>query len=109
MRKIIVVSLFIFIAFSCQSNKKEKTIPIENSTLYYFIRHAEKDRTDKTNNDPELTDIGIQRAKNWAVYFEDIVLDQVFSTNYKRTKQTASYTADKQGIIMLPYHPEKII
>ena len=39
-------------------------------TTYYLVRHAEKDRTDKTNSNPELTQKGMQRAVQWSQAFE---------------------------------------
>ena len=88
MCKIIFAPLLFFVVFSCQSIKKEKADLEGKNTIYYFIRHAEKDRTDLKNKDPELTEIGIQRAKKWADYFDNIDLDLIYSTNYKRTRQT---------------------
>ena len=77
----------------------------EANTTYYLIRHAEKDRTDKTNRDPELNDKGIERAKKWAEYFKDIDLNLIFSTDYKRTMQTAKPTADSKGLDIYSYNP----
>lgn len=85
------------LAFACQKNTTPKKtnfwydIPSEEAktTTYYFIRHAEKDRSDKTNRDPFLTEKGLERANLWATYFKDHPIEQIFSTNYTRTIQTA--------------------
>ncbi|MFT5212844.1 MAG: 2,3-bisphosphoglycerate-dependent phosphoglycerate mutase, partial [Patiriisocius sp.] len=46
MKKILFLFVFIFTLFgSCSS---------EETTTYYLIRHAEKDRTDKINKNPDL-------------------------------------------------------
>ena len=103
MRSILFLSLILFLSISCQSNKKEKTISEATTTVYYFIRHAEKDRSDVTNKDPELTNLGIQRAKKWAIHFEDIELDQIYSTDYKRTQQTAMFIATDHNIQVQSY------
>jgi len=108
MRNIFLLSLVLFLGISCQSNKKKNTDPEAITTVYYFIRHAEKDRSDISNKDPELTDIGIQRAKNWANHFETIELDQIFSTDYKRTQQTAMFTATDQNIQVESYDPNNM-
>jgi broad specificity phosphatase PhoE len=79
--------------------------PEESSTTYYLIRHAEKDRTDKTNRNPDLNEKGTERAKKWAEYFKDIDLNLVFSTNYKRTMQTAKPTAESKGLETYTYNP----
>ena len=77
----------------------------ETTTTYYLIRHAEKDRTDKTNRNPNLNKDGLKRAENWKNYFKDIDLDAVYSTNYNRTQQTATPTAKSKNLEILSYDP----
>jgi 2,3-bisphosphoglycerate-dependent phosphoglycerate mutase len=67
-------------------------------TTYYLVRHAEKDRTDKTNSNPELTQKGMQRAVQWS---------QVYSTNYKRTVSTAKPTAIEKDLEVQFYNPRE--
>lgn len=74
-------------------------------STYYLIRHAEKDRSDKTNRDPHLTEAGKQRAENWANYFKDVEFDAVYSTNYNRTKETATPTAKSKNLDIQFYDP----
>ena len=108
MKNIILVTFFFFIGLSCQEKKKENNNPEVNSTVYYFMRHAEKDRTDLSNKDPELLEIGIERAKKWAIHFESIHLDQIYSTDYKRTQQTAKYIAENKNIVVQSYDPRSL-
>lgn len=77
----------------------------EKTTTYYLIRHAEKDRSDKTNRNPNLNENGLRRAENWKNYFKDIDLDAVYSTNYNRTQQTATPTAKSKNLEILSYDP----
>ena len=77
----------------------------ETTTTYYLIRHAEKDRSDKTNRNPNLNENGLKRAENWKKYFKDIDLDAVYSTNYNRTQQTATPTAKSKNLEILSYDP----
>ncbi len=77
-------------------------------TTYYLIRHAEKDRSDPTNKDPNLTEAGITRAKNWAKYFDSIPLDQIYSTRFHRTQQTVAYTATNQNLPVQQYDPDQL-
>lgn len=58
------------------------------NTIYYFIRHAEKDTTNPKDEDPQLTEEGIRRANYMANYFADKDLDLFYSTDYSRTIQT---------------------
>ena len=77
----------------------------ETTTTYYLIRHAEKDRSDKTNRNPNLNENGFKRAENWKKYFKDIDLDAIYSTNYNRTQQTAAPTAKSKNLEILTYDP----
>ena len=93
----IAVILLIFSIVSCT-----KSIDKDTTTLY-FIRHAEKDRSDKLNNDPTLTIEGIKRSNNWATFFEDKNIDAVYSTNYNRTRETATPIAKKNNLEIILY------
>jgi len=77
-------------------------------TTYYLIRHAEKDRSDPTNRNPNLSEAGITRAKNWAKYFDSIPLDQIYSTKFHRTQQTVAYTSTNQNIPVQQYDPDQL-
>ena len=77
-------------------------------TTYYFMRHAEKDRSDKTNKNPDLTKKGNNRAENWSIVFENVDFDLIYSTKYNRTIQTAKPTATKQNIEIQYYSPSHL-
>lgn len=78
------------------------------TTTYYLIRHAEKDQSDKTNRDPHLTEKGQKRAKNWANILKDVNFDMVYSTNYYRTKETATPTAKAKDLKITYYNPRNL-
>ncbi len=78
------------------------------TTTYYLIRHAEKDQSDKSNRDPHLTDEGKKRAESWAQTFKDVKFDMVYSTNYNRTKETATPTAEAQSVDITYYDPRNM-
>lgn len=80
----------------------------EATTTYYFIRHAEKDRSDKTNRNPHLTEAGKQRAENWAKVFANVTFDAVYSTDYNRTKETALPTAKINNMELSIYDPRSL-
>jgi broad specificity phosphatase PhoE len=97
-------NLFLFIfAFSLFSSCVD-----EETTTYYLIRHAEKDRTNTTNKNPNLNEEGLKRAENWATHFKNIDFDAVYSTNYNRTQQTAKPTAESKNLDILNYNPTKM-
>ena len=100
-------TLLLVITFSLPSWSQDTTADNETTT-YYFIRHAEKDRTDKTNRNPDLNKSGQKRAKKWAKYFKKVNFDAVYSTNYNRTQQTAQPTAKKKKLEILDYNPSTL-
>lgn len=77
-------------------------------TTYYLIRHAEKDRSDPSNSNPHLNQDGTERAIKWAEVFRDIPLDQVYSTDYNRTRQTASPIANSKKLEVMSYDAKKL-
>jgi len=83
---------------------------VENDSIstYYLIRHAEKDRSDSTNKNPDLTESGFVRADNWSKIFDQLPIDAVYSTNYKRTLNTVLPTAKNNNLTIKTYHPFKI-
>lgn len=75
-------------------------------TTYYLIRHAEKVRVDPSNKNPHLTEKGQSRAQNWSTVFKNITFDLVYSTNYNRTIQTATPTANENNLEIQLYNPK---
>lgn len=96
---------------ACKNEKKEEIILPKDfkKTTFYLIRHAEKDRSDTTNIDPNLTPKGYERAKYWASYFDSIPLNKVYSTIYLRTSNTASYIAAAQKLMVDIYDTDTLI
>ena len=89
--------LLLVIIFSLPSYAQEAEKATETST-FYFIRHAEKDRSDKENRNPTLTQDGLFRAVKWSLVMKNMEFDAVYSTDYNRTKQTAQPTAEKKWV-----------
>ena len=95
MKKIICLLIIAFsVLQSCES---------KNETTYYLIRHAEKDRTDASNRNPDLNEKGKERAIKWAEFFEDKNIDAIYSTDLNRTIQTATPTAENKGLEIQKY------
>lgn len=80
----------------------------EPETTYYLIRHAEKDRSNSSDRDPQLTEKGKERAANWANILKEIDLDAVYSTPYARTMQTAQPTATKNNVRIQNYDSKNL-
>ena len=103
-KQIILLLLLFCTATTGFSQTEEKT----ESSTYYLIRHAEKDRSDPANKNPDLSKKGRQRAMNWSRIFDQFKIDAVYSTNYKRTLQTARYVANAKKLNIKTYDPFKI-
>jgi 2,3-bisphosphoglycerate-dependent phosphoglycerate mutase len=101
------ILLLFIVLISCTSNTKKEKINT-TTTTYFLIRHAEKDRTDSKNKNPNLNSEGLQRAEKWAKYFEKIDLDAVYSTTYNRTMQTSKPTAESKKLAIINYNPRNM-
>jgi len=96
--------LILIFAFTSVSTMNSQNIE-STTTTYYLIRHAEKDRTNSSDKNPSLTEKGLQRAKKWSEILKNIPFDFIYSTNYKRTIQTATPTAENNHLKILIYNP----
>ena len=96
MKKNILVICFSLISFISYS---------QEVTTYYFVRHAEKSRFNKTDRNPNLSLKGFKRAEAWKEVFSNISFDAIYSTDYTRTRLTAKPTADSKNLPILIYNP----
>lgn len=106
MKKTFLLLSFVFVLIACDS--AEKSLTPESITTIYLIRHAEKDRSDKENKNPKLTEEGKQRAERWAEVLGRSKVDAVYSTNYQRTLQTATPIATRNGLEIQTYEPNNL-
>ena len=87
--KAYLFSLFLMITFSSNIVAQEHhDSSNERITTYYLVRHAEKDRSNPEDKNPNLTAEGLQRAERWNTVLSNIRFDAVYTTNYNRTQQT---------------------
>jgi len=103
---LILTVLITLPTFSQETNEIKENIV--KTTTYYFIRHAEKDRSDATNKNPNLIQKGLFRAAKWSYVLELVKFDAVYSTDYNRTKQTAQPTAEKNNVEITIYNPREL-
>ena len=73
------------------------------TATYLLVRHAEKDL--RVADDPPLTADGIARAERLAGSLHDTPLDAIYSSPYRRTRQTAAPIAAAKGIALVDYDP----
>ncbi|MGC1242759.1 MAG: histidine phosphatase family protein, partial [Chryseosolibacter sp.] len=74
-------------------------------TTFILVRHAEK--ADDGTDDPDLTREGEGRALKLAFMLKDTEIDAVYSTDFRRTKNTAKPLAEIRNLEVLPYEPTK--
>lgn len=115
MEKFILIFLPFFFSVSFdQPAKTGEPNPIvmedntQEPTIYYFIRHAEKDTSDPKNPDPELNRAGKSRAQKWTEIFKDLPFDLIYSSDYKRTRSTAQAIAESQQKEVQIYDARKL-
>lgn len=74
------------------------------SYSFYLVRHAEK----ATGPDPTLTQCGQLRATYLAEQLKNQGIQAVYSTDYRRTKQTAAPLASELQLTVNSYNPRKL-
>lgn len=77
------------------------------TTTIYLVRHAEKDLSDVNTKDPNLNGLGLQRAVDLEKILADQHIAAIFSSNYKRTLQTAAPLAQKMKLEPIIYDPSE--
>ena len=76
-----------------------------NNTTFIFVRHTEKDTV---KGDPILTKAGMERAIDLSHMLADLPITAVYSTDFKRTKQTAQPTATAKGLEINIYNHREL-
>jgi phosphohistidine phosphatase SixA len=110
MKKLIFIFLPM-ILISCEETETKSATHTKtdtDTTLYYLIRHAEKDTLDPKEENPQLTDKGKKRAEKWAEIFKNIKFDAVYSTDFTRTRLTAEPSAKANNLDIILYKPNSI-
>ena len=106
----LLIFAFLFIGLSAcnEEPKSQDTNSDAVVSTFYFVRHAEKDRNNPEDVDPELNQRGLGRAMHWAEILTDVPLDAIYSTDYERTTMTAAPAAVKQDITVQYYNPGEV-
>lgn len=79
------------------------------TTTYYLVRHAEKDRVNPEDKNPNLTSEGFARAENWNQILKNVKLDLIYTTNYNRTQQTAQPIANQHNLTPIIYDANNFV
>jgi 2,3-bisphosphoglycerate-dependent phosphoglycerate mutase len=97
--KTILFATLLLAAFFTATQAQDKTIVL--------VRHAERDNSVPNNPDPALTKEGVERAERLWKAVKKYKPHEIFSTDFKRTKQTVEHVALKRKKQVQTYDPTK--
>ena len=96
------IRILLFLLACCFIGNATATDKNSSYTLY-LVRHAEKQADG--SRDPALTEIGKNRSEQLAVWFQDKNITEIWSSDYKRTRDTAKPLATGLDLEMTIYDP----
>ncbi len=109
-RPLIFIFFLVVLFSACKDEANSGMADVEpDISTYFLIRHAEKDRANPDDIDPELNQKGLGRAMHWAEILEDVSLDVIYSTDFQRTTMTAAPISVKKDLTVQYYDPDDII
>ncbi|GJM36409.1 MAG: phosphoglycerate mutase [Saprospiraceae bacterium] len=101
----LVISVLLSASFSCKPPATDASAEeMVGITTFILVRHAEK--ADDGTKDPDLTDVGKARAERLATLLQPNGIEAVYSTAYKRTRQTAEPLATTLNLPIQEYDPK---
>ncbi|MFC2096799.1 phosphoglycerate mutase family protein [Bacteroidota bacterium] len=98
----ICLGFLILLSNNCLAQNNDKTKDKLITTIF-LVRHAEKENDG--SRDPELNKKGEERADKLCEMLIKSEITAIYSTNYKRTKNTAAPLAKKTDIEIQIYKP----
>lgn len=78
----------------------------QNATHVWIVRHAEKQTTDKKDDNPGLSEAGLQRAEDLKIYLSKKKIQHIFTTPYKRCEETVAPIAENFDLGVEYYKPQ---
>ena len=85
---------------------------LADSFSVVLVRHAEKlsqlDNSGNADKNPPLSACGEARVMALATQLRDQPLTHIYSTDYRRTRQTAAPLAEQRGIAVQLYQPAQL-
>jgi broad specificity phosphatase PhoE len=84
--------------------------PAEAAEIFstFLVRHAEKAPGGGGPGDPALSDCGRQRARHLATILAEIPIERIYSTDYRRTRETAAPLAGDRNLQVEIYSPDQL-
>lgn len=102
--RIFITTVLLFLSFQYSANAQNS----DEIFTIYLVRHAEKEVSAENPRNPPLTECGQERAEKLALFFEEVDLNAIYSSDYTRTKSTARPTARAKGIDVDLYNPGEL-
>jgi broad specificity phosphatase PhoE len=100
-RRLVPAALALLLLAGCgTAEQQEQAAP----TTLILVRHAEKGPEEP---DPDLTEAGRERAALLSSMLREVELSAVYSTKYKRNRQTAAPTARRHGLAVTEYSADQ--
>lgn len=87
------------------TNQKIEKFIKKQATVFIIVRHGEKENSGKN---PHLSEAGKNRAKNLAELLKNSKIDNAYSTDYYRTRETLGYLVSDKKLELRIYNPSKI-
>jgi phosphohistidine phosphatase SixA len=86
-------------AHACVGTQTARVAPVPAATTIVVVRHAEKSTDDP--RDPSLSMAGQDRARALSALLRNAGVTDIYTTQYKRTRQTAEPLARQFGIAIV--------
>lgn len=83
-----------FALVSCAASPEVARADGDGTHTIYLVRHAEK----QAGDDPSLTVAGLERAQMLGVILSDEGVGKIWSSDYRRTRETAAPLATRLGL-----------
>ena len=96
---LIALTMIAMMAISTQAQ------PGRETAIVYLVRHAEKM---VAGRDPELSVAGKKRASELSSMLRDAGIHRIYSTDFKRSRETATPLADRLGLDIEIYDWKKL-
>ena len=113
MRKILRFPLLLLLLVAalgaCRSSTSETEVAVATEqkvsepTVVYLVRHAEKDISNPSDQDPDLTAEGRARAEALRALLSSQEIDALYATKYLRTISTLKPLADERKLEIRRY------
>lgn len=97
---------YFFLTLLLASQPFTGTAITDENDIYtlYLVRHAEKQLDD--SDDPRLTDAGKKRSEQLAKWLRDKDIQDVWSSDFRRTRDTAKPALKQNGLATKLYDPQ---